>query len=240
MTTDLFKTSDFPDLNSWLREDTGKVLSDSGDYYGRIYDKAPDDFTVCFNSGEGELIPIISTKYFIEQLFYHLPNLQKEFDIYAEKSEESWQDDLDTFMEGKGYKRVARDNTCNHENDLSQDFLFSVYVPTDFDNENCHFVYCDEAIAALRFHTGCDVRSGYSRPLFVKSNGTSSHSFPIDFVAQFSDENDFSDCLNGYPDPGYRLNKFIEEEGWKVVERGESTVVVEVEGERHELSLSIL
>lgn len=240
MTTDLFETSEFSDLDSWLREDTGKTLTDSGDYYRRIYDKAPDDFTICFSSDEGEFIPVISTKYFVEQLFYYLPNLQKEFDAYAEKSDELWQDDLDKFMKSKGYKQVAKDNTCNHESDLSQDFVFIIYVPDDFDSENDSFYYCEDAIVALRFHTGCDIRSGYSRPLLVKGNGYSSYSFPADFTAKFWDEDGFSDDLSDGNNPGYQLNKSIEEKGWKVIERSDSTVVVEAKGERHELSLSVL
>lgn len=240
--TDLFETRAFKgdELNEWLRENTGRRLTDSGDLYGRIYDSPPDDFDLKFSSEEEGLYPIVSTKYFVEYFFDHLPNLQTEFDAYAEASERTYDEDMETFMKEQGYKEACRTNTCNRENDLSQDFCYTLYVPVNFDCEDEYFGDCDELIAALRFHTGCDLRSGYSRACFVQSNGTSSYSFPLDFHASFWDEDDFSDDLNNCREtPAGELNKAIEEKGWEVIKKGDRYVVLNVDGEQRTLHLSL-
>jgi hypothetical protein len=55
------------------------------------------------------------------------------------------------------YRHVCRDNTYNSENDLSADFVFSVYVPEDC----ADWCWCDDVFITVERHLGGDVRGNY-------------------------------------------------------------------------------
>jgi hypothetical protein len=69
--TNLFETADFGTiLDEWL---------------GERLNPHPVDCEIHFQD-EDELIPSVSTRFFVSEMFVHLPNLQAKFDAYAEKS----------------------------------------------------------------------------------------------------------------------------------------------------------
>jgi hypothetical protein len=149
--------------------------------------------------------------------------------------------DLDAFFLKKGFQQIESGNTCNHSSDLSDEFKFRLYVPEDDSNdEDFNLYYCPDLIAAIRVAINTDIHGRYSFPLLVKASELGAFSFPPDFSAKFWDENDFSDCLNEEEDPGQTLRDKLEEGEWTLVERGESYVEVEVNGDRHKLCLTLV
>ena len=79
-------------------------------------------------------------------------------------------DDGRLFMESRGYKCEARDNTYNGESDLSYDFVWEVWLPSD---STCpEWIYAgDEAVIVIYRHRGGDPRGNYGGPEFFRSNG---------------------------------------------------------------------
>lgn len=169
------------DLNIWLkacRTNTGKSLTDSGDYYGRIYDLPAlheDQPSVYFQIGT-DGIPYkgaIETAFFLNDNFELIHDIQGEFESYDEEEVNkysSWWDAVTQFMTSKGYKNVCRGNTYNTDNDLTQNYNYNVWLPETFESEDFWYE-TDEAIVTLHIHTGCDVRSGYTPPYFVRARG---------------------------------------------------------------------
>jgi len=77
----------------------------------------------------------------------------------------------------------ARDNVYNGENDLTQVYAWEVYTPED---DNGDWIYAGDPLVVVFVHTGCDVRGGYSAPIFCRSKGE--YAVPVDYVAQFHAE----------------------------------------------------
>jgi hypothetical protein len=110
-------------------------------------------------------------------------DLQKQFDEWVALEENS---DLNWFEAGEKFAtevlsltQLARDNTYNGENDLSQTYVWEVYSESD----NGDWIYNDDALMVVYAHTGCDVRGGYAYPLFLRCQGD--YSIPMDLVAEF-------------------------------------------------------
>lgn len=55
------------------------------------------------------------------------------------------------------YEHVTRDNTYNSENDLSANFVFSVFAPVD----RSEWFWCDDVFVVVEKHLGGDVRGNY-------------------------------------------------------------------------------
>jgi len=89
------------------------------------------------------------------------------------------------FMEAIGYEIQAEDNVYNGENDLSQVYVYHVWAKagSDMADGGEWFYPCDEAITILFIHTGCDVRGGYSGPIFCA--GKNDYSVPMDLCAEY-------------------------------------------------------
>lgn len=60
------------------------------------------------------------------------------------------------------YQQVARDNTYNQENDLSANYVFSVFAPVDCSD----WLWADDVFVVVENHLGGDVRGNYG-PLAV-------------------------------------------------------------------------
>jgi hypothetical protein len=56
------------------------------------------------------------------------------------------------------YEQVCRDNTYNGENDLSANFVYSIFAPVDCSE----WYYCDDLFITIEKHLGGDVRGKYS------------------------------------------------------------------------------
>jgi hypothetical protein len=170
-----------------FRHNSGKHFLDSGDYYGRHYDKPPITEQTPLVSietwGNSEVNATIDTARFLDETCEVDSEIQSNFDAWAaleENSELSWFEAGETFATKiLGLKQLARDNTYNGENDLSQTYVWEVYAGED----DGDWIYNDDALMVVYAHTGCDVRGGYAYPLFLRHQGD--YSIPVDLVAEF-------------------------------------------------------
>lgn len=168
-----------------FRHNTGKHFLDSGDYYGRHYEKPPiteETPLVSIDTWKTEVTATIDTARFLAEVCDVDSELQEQFDDWValeENSELSWFEAGEKFAtEVLGLTQLARDNTYNGENDLSQNYVWEVYGEDDGD-----WIYNDDALMVVYAHTGCDVRGGYAYPLFLRHQGD--YSIPMDLVAEF-------------------------------------------------------
>ncbi len=181
-------------LEPYLRENTGRVMTDSGDYYGRQYDRPIPSVPAWFNAWEpsdfgcdrlAECYPAMSLGHFLIENCAALPGLQKLFDQYAESNNESWEDNIDSFFKNFSVLDSETDDcvrycfvggkypedgyyTYNDENDFDQDFQVWILVPEE---EFEDYQYSERGILVVRSHNGCDARYGFSRPLFLTLTG---------------------------------------------------------------------
>lgn len=154
-------------VTKYSRQNTGRHFLDSGDHYGRIYDAPVMSERVMWNKW-GELA--ISVTHMLAE-FAEVHPIHKQFYRWDKRQAESlpWFEGADRFMRERGYECAARDNTYNAQTDLDQDFVWEIWVPEG--EGSLDWFYADDAIVALYLHTGCDVRGGYSSPLFVQFTG---------------------------------------------------------------------
>lgn len=169
-----------------FRHNTGKNFLDSGDYYGRHYDKPSitnDTPLVSIDTWKSEVTATIETANFLAEQCEVDFDLQAKFEEWValeENSDLSWFEAGETFAtEVLGLMQLARDNTYNGENDLSQTYVWEVYS----ENDKGDWIYDDDAIMVVYAHTGCDVRGGYAYPLFMRCQGD--YSIPTDLCAEF-------------------------------------------------------
>lgn len=169
-----------------FRHNTGKSFLDSGDHYGRHYEKPPiTDETplVSIDIWGTDVSATIDTARFLAETCEVDTELQNQFDKWVELEENSelnWFEAGETFAtEVLGLTQLARDNTYNGENDLSQTYVWEVYA----DEDDGDWIYNDDALMVVYAHTGCDVRGGYAYPLFLRCQGD--YAIPMDLVAEF-------------------------------------------------------
>lgn len=174
-------------FHDYCRENTGKAMCDSGDYYGRHYEKSPipADAPEVAQWLKG-CSATLETAVFLAERMELLPELQAEWEKWdGENGQE-----LDWFVSGREFLRgklrhsVARGNICNNESDLSQAYVWDVFIPDG--EEPSDWIYAHDAVVIIHIHCGCDVRSGYSRPIFCKSKGD--YCIPTDLCAEYHAE----------------------------------------------------
>jgi len=168
------------------RENTGKSMCDSGDHYGRHYEKAPIDDSEPIVTFDGKWnCATIETSLFLEQWSGGVDDeLQAQWEKWDDEngSELDYFESATTFCEEVlGLTRHARDNTYNSENDLSQNYVWEVWGNEDTSD----WIYPDENTVSVFFiHTGCDIRGGYSKPVFVRPEDSGDeYSVPMNLVA---------------------------------------------------------
>jgi hypothetical protein len=179
-------TNNLTTIAKAFRHNTGKSFLDSGDHYGRHYEKPPiTDETplVSIDIWGTDVSATIDTARFLAETCEVDTELQNQFDKWVELEENSelnWFEAGETFAtEVLGLTQLARDNTYNGENDLSQTYVWEVYA----DEDDGDWIYNDDALMVVYAHTGCDVRGGYAYPLFLRCQGD--YSIPMDLVAEF-------------------------------------------------------
>lgn len=155
MKTDISHELSLEFLSTYLRENTGRGITDSGDYYGRHYDRLMPTAEVWFTT---DYYPVMSLGHWLAANCRHLPEVQEAFDAFSAESDLTWEEDLNAFFQTK--KREAF-YSYNMENDLDQDFICHVF------GEKYDWVYDEEAVIVVQSHNGCDARSGFSRPLIL-------------------------------------------------------------------------
>jgi len=172
----------------FTRYNSGRHFLDSGDAYGRHHEseKDPENETLIYPAkpeGAGLFDVSISTNQLLVDCFEEHESITQQYENLASK-----ENDLSFFelgvavMEKLGYRQVARDNTYNNENDYSQDFVWEVWhSPEVSDGRDwvwqsgrdtfgytCPLTGEDlpHIVVVLYIHTGCDIRGGYSPPIF--------------------------------------------------------------------------
>jgi len=148
----------------FTRYNSGKHMLDSGDAYGRVYErKAPVGlFDVDARDGE---VRITLTGLLMQRATL-MRGIQQALDHKFRASDLNVFEVGEAVMEARGYKQVARDNTYNAETDLDQCFIWEVYQYED--SASREWYYDTDAIVLINAHTGCDVRGGYSPPIAVQ------------------------------------------------------------------------
>lgn len=169
----------------YARYNSGRHFLDSGDAHGRHHEKGPLDENspiACIDQIYGcDITATIETAPFLASGFDVREDMHSAFDEFSADSEQSWFEDSTEFMESLGYERAARDNVFNSDNDLSQVYVWEVWqLPENIGND---WIYDDDAVTVFFIHTGCDVRGGYSPPIFAKSKGD--YTIPVDLVCGF-------------------------------------------------------
>lgn len=176
----------------YCRYNSGRHMLDSGGAYGRhwekpaIAEKCPPVVCEARNvkwKGENgiDVCATIETGHFLADKFNVDREVQAQFDEWAAERDETWFESCETFCaEVLGLVKAASDNVYNGEQDLSQVYQWSVWRPAE---SNGDWIYDDEALTVIFIHTGCDVRGGYSAPLFCRTNGE--YVVPLDLCAEF-------------------------------------------------------
>lgn len=149
-----------------LKENTGRHMLDSGGIYGYGYDvrkdvdypNTPDHYT--------------RNGFYVKSTFHHLlDNLTVDaeenarfarFASQPEHQDEPWSATLDAYCRTMHYTAENAGLTYNTENFLDVDFQ---WVEVD-DKED----FNDRELVVVRSHNGCDIRGGYSAPVWFTYN----------------------------------------------------------------------
>lgn len=151
-----------------LKENTVTHFLDSGDYYGRHWQRNKNrDFPnepIC----DIEVFPQTNEILISYNIYHFLNNFlerdsncvkwEKLFYRFAsrpENEDRSWFDLIDEFIETNSFTLHGRHNTYNDETILSQNFQYYSFSP-DGDEYNMYIF--------LQIHGGCDARGGYTKP----------------------------------------------------------------------------
>ena len=203
-------------VSKYTRQNTGRHFLDSGDHYGRIYDKPLSKNLAVM---DGDYGAVISVTHLLSE-FAEIHPLHKQFYKYANRPEherEPWFELGDSFMRERGYTQSCRDNTCNGDNDFDQEFVYEIWTPEYSGSDD--YLYDDDAVVLIYAHTGCDVRGGYASPMIV-TFPSCEYTMPFDFQCSlYSSEldDDENERLQvGYS--GYPIGQ-LEEMGFKLDEK---------------------
>jgi len=141
-----------------LTTSTGRHMLDSGDYYGRNWEKnqtrSIEDFIaepVATLDEYGSLD--ISVFHHLNSCLFLAPELDAEYVEFTKSSEAGHLEDIADFLESISATPTASVNTYNHDSALSQVLQYQC------------FEVCGGEYIALQIHQGADVRGGYTRPV---------------------------------------------------------------------------
>lgn len=235
-------------MKTWFdafRENTGKALCDSGDAYGRHWQKPPldpDKPVAVITLWRNEISATISTAHFLNELMEIDQEMCAAFEEWAALDEHArmdWFEAGQAFLVERGYVTQCRDNIYNGENDLSQVYVWEVWGKEDSMHEDWLY-WSDDKITVIYPHNGCDVRGGYASPVFCRPRHKHEYSIPVDVVCGFSilearhDGETISDSDRwnldekwqvGYSsNPAYAMNKEIERVFRWTLSKDEQTV----------------
>ena len=165
------------------RENTGRHMLDSGGAYGRWHEKpaiVEECPAITLDIYGKDVTASIETAHFLAEHYEVLDDIQSEFESWTVDREGDWFSLASDFMAERGCKSRARDNVYNGECDLTQVYVWEVWTPEDSHQD---WLYNDDAITVIHVHTGCDVRGGYSSPVFCR--GVSDYNIAVDHVAEY-------------------------------------------------------
>lgn len=171
-------------IQEMLVENTGCGIMDSGDAYGRGWEK---NRSRDFKNEDAIAIEVwddqVAIQYNVYKYLVNFLEITEEsrgLDRQLQKAielgdQDNYMADMEDFMEEQeqdGYRSFKVTNTYNNDNILSEVLQYGIIVSEDTDE---HFII-------LQIHNGCDVRGGYTRPR-VFSLGTDD-SFSYFLMAQ--------------------------------------------------------
>jgi len=201
----------------YTRQNTGTHMLDSGGIYGRHWQSpAPQDgllkaTTDGFEISLTDWLAELATIHPMHASFYRYAGAEGRGNL-------SWFELEQDYMESRGYVEAARDNVYNSDNDFDQVFVWAVWVPEHAHGED--WIYCDEAVISIFCHTGCDVRGGYSSPIFCTFDDCE-YALPLDWQVSMCCE-DFTDDENerlmvGYSSyPFGELEQILDDKGFEL------------------------
>jgi hypothetical protein len=158
-------------LTKLCRQNTGSHFLDSGDHYGRHWQRPLPDQVISIQADfeRNELSATIHTALWLPEVFEVNKAKNRAFHRFAEKHPDlSWIDIVEMWAESLGLNCTC-DNTYNHESDLDQCIIWYCLSAKD------DWYYDSDAIWLVQSHNGCDVRGGYSDPVVVTPIGEGGH-----------------------------------------------------------------
>ena len=176
--------SDFEIFATAARFNSGSHFLDSGGAYGRHWQRPPLEESkpaATLEVWRNEVTATIETAHLLAEHLKVDRDTQKDFEAWQADRDGDWFSLAEEFAtDHLGLVQRARDNTYNGENDLSQVYIWEVYTPRENAGD---WIYDDEALSVIFIHTGCDVRGGYSAPIFCRGKGE--FVIPMDTCAEF-------------------------------------------------------
>lgn len=158
-------------LAAMLTENTGRHLLDSGDAYGRNWQRnqglTTEDFLAApraYITEDGVTLSVFH--YLLERATYRA-DLQAQYDALAAASSRTHYEDIEDYLELIGATPTGGDNTYNYDQALSQTIQWHAYIDRD-----------GNQLALIQIHGGADVRGGYRAPKIFEV----SEEFFYDFV----------------------------------------------------------
>jgi hypothetical protein len=169
-------------LLKMFRENTGRAMCDSGDAYGRNYERNAKinllkvaseriEFNTYRDDGKLDICFYKSSFQYCRDALCYEPDLDRSFHRFAAKPENvetGWLELVNQWIE-KRFKGEAKGiygegdilvvNTYNEDSALDQVLLYT------------YFEVDSTGYYALQVHGGCDVRGGYTAPRIFRDNG---------------------------------------------------------------------
>ena len=163
-------------LIEMLTENTGRALGDSGDHYGRNWQRNQDlafvtapavDITL----SDDALYPLHNVYHWLKERLTFDPEMDAKFQAHAKEQGEHtyWIENMETFTEeieatgiyGEGEPMTV--NTYNHECALNQTLQFRYFTLKEPRRPGMRYS-SHKSYVILQIHGGCDVRGGYTGP----------------------------------------------------------------------------
>lgn len=159
-------------LIEMLKENTGKHMLDSGNAYGRHWEKNQkvdftkrDEVELTFDKWNDEVTVDVTIDlfHFLRDKVNYIHQIQSSFIKFCNRPEnvdKYWDENIEDYIEYRKKKYNARDiwseNSYNGESALSQIIQFVEW----YDDKGWYVI--------LQIHGGCDARSGYTSPVIFE------------------------------------------------------------------------
>jgi len=225
----------------YTRYNSGTHFLDSGGAYGRTWQtpppepeplQIPPDNSEWLHDVSINVTHMLATHFTPEPI--HYANMQRVPGFTTDDlANTSWFEHTQLYLESRGYEQLTRDNTFHSENDFDQDFIFEIWQRPHCSVDDWAYADSSEVLIVLYIHTGCDIRGGYSKPLFGNFD-LYDYCMPLDWTVQWHIEansaatddeaaqvdswNDSGEFGTGYSsNPTYHLSETIgtDEGTWK-------------------------
>ncbi len=163
-------------IHEMLVENTGRILCDSGDAYGRSYQKnrkvgdfrrIPDVFPSQYAEGEFEMCRSLFA--FLSDQLHYDESMNAEFEKFDRKTDPenkmAWLELAEAFAEKmQDDDDIGTVNTYNEETSALSEII-----------QYCTFRNDDGEYVILQIHGGCDARYGYTKPRVFSINEMGGH-----------------------------------------------------------------